>query len=113
MGRLRGPRLRMLLEAAEDVARTDMSEGVPCPHNLTIEHVMPQAWREYWGSDLRDDASRLRRDQVIQTLGNLTLVTRRLNPSLSNRPGPRRRPQRTASPAAANATRSSNTVSSS
>jgi hypothetical protein len=76
----------MLLEAAEDVARTDMSEGVPCPHNLTIEHVMPQAWREYWGSDLRHDASRLRRDKVVQTLGNLTLVTQRLNPSLSNRP---------------------------
>jgi hypothetical protein len=80
------PRLRMLLEAAEDVTRTKMSEGMPCPLHLTIEHVMPQAWREYWGTDLHDEASRARRDKVVQTLGNLTLVTHRLNPSLSNRP---------------------------
>jgi hypothetical protein len=80
------PRLRMLLEAAEDITRTEMSEGVPCPRNLTIEHVMPQAWREYWGSDLQDEASRARRDKIVQTLGNLTLATHRLNPALSNRP---------------------------
>lgn len=80
------PRLRMLLEVAEDVTRTKMSEGVPCPRGLTIEHVMPRAWREYWGADLGDDVSRLRRDKLVQTLGNLTLVTHRLNPSLSNRP---------------------------
>lgn len=79
-------RLRMLLESAEDVLRSDKSEGLPCPRNLTIEHIMPQAWREYWGADLHDDASRSRRDKVIQTLGNLTLVTHRLNPALSNRP---------------------------
>lgn len=43
------PRLRMLLEALEDDLRSsDKSEGQPCPRGLTVEHVMPQAWREHW-----------------------------------------------------------------
>jgi hypothetical protein len=81
------PRLRMLLEAIEDDLRTPLGEPERCPRGLTVEHVMPQAWREHWGSDVGDDeVAALRRDRRVQTLGNLTLVTGKLNPSLSNRP---------------------------
>jgi hypothetical protein len=81
------PRLRMLLEALEDSLRGPLGEGQPCPRNLTVEHVMPQAWREYWGSDIDgDDSAGVRRDQLVHSLGNLTLVNGRLNPTLSNRP---------------------------
>ena len=81
------PRLRMLLEALEDARRGPLGEGQLCPRNLTVEHVMPQAWREYWGSDVKDDEiAQLHRDQLIHTLGNLTLVNGKLNPALSNRP---------------------------
>lgn len=78
-------RLRMLLEAVEDSLRSDKSEEGRCPRNLTVEHIMPRAWREHWGGGISDEAA-AERDQLIHTLGNLTLVNNRLNPSLSNRP---------------------------
>jgi hypothetical protein len=80
------PRLRMLLEALEDDARSQKSEVGRCPRNLTVEHIMPQAWREHWSADGIDDSTASRRDRIIQTLGNLTLVNSKLNPALSNRP---------------------------
>jgi Protein of unknown function (DUF1524) len=81
-------RLQMLLEAIEDHYRTPKSEEQHCPRGrLTIEHVMPQGWREHWllpqGAD---EARATRRDRLVHTLGNLTLVNTRLNPALSNRP---------------------------
>ena len=81
------PRLRMVLEALEDSMRGPLGEGQPCPRNLSVEHVMPQAWREHWGADIDgDEVAALRRDHLVHTLGNLTLVSGRLNPTLSNRP---------------------------
>ncbi len=77
-------RLRMVLEALEDERRTDYSEA-PCPRGLTVEHIMPQAWREHWNEGL-DETEALERDGVIQTLGNLTLVNGKLNSHLSNFP---------------------------
>ena len=44
---------------------------------------MPQAWRVHWSADV-DDADV--RDALLHTLGNLTLVSGQLNPTLSNRP---------------------------
>jgi hypothetical protein len=79
-------RVRMVLEALEDQLRSKMSEDVGCPRNLTVEHVMPQAWREHWAGDDPDDMAAARRDRLVHTLGNLTLVTSKLNPSMSNKP---------------------------
>jgi hypothetical protein len=81
------PRLRMLLEAIEDSLRSPMGEGQPCPRNLTVEHVLPQGWREHWGGDISGDAvAELRRESLVHVLGNLTLVNQKLNPAMSNRP---------------------------
>ncbi|MGH3628586.1 MAG: DUF262 domain-containing protein [Sciscionella sp.] len=81
------PRLRMVLEALEDSMRGSLGEGQPCPRNLSVEHVMPQAWREHWGADIEgDEVAALHRDRIVHTLGNLTLVSGTLNPTLSNRP---------------------------
>jgi hypothetical protein len=81
------PRLRMVLEAIEDSLRGPLGEGQPCPRNLTVEHVMPQSWQEHWGADIAGDpVAALRRDGCVQLLGNLTLVTGKLNPTMSNRP---------------------------
>ncbi|WP_433223593.1 HNH endonuclease family protein [Microtetraspora malaysiensis] len=80
-------RLRMVLEALEDDRRGKWAEHEHCPRGtLTIEHVMPQSWEQYWGDDVTDHPARQRRDRLVQTLGNLTLVNERLNPKLSNRP---------------------------
>ncbi len=78
-------RLRMVLEALEDDMRTSMSEA-PCPRNLTVEHIMPQAWRDHWNAANLDPTASLLRDQLIHTLGNLTLVNPKLNSHLSNHP---------------------------
>jgi hypothetical protein len=76
----------MLLEALEDSLRGRLGEGQACPRKLTVEHVMPQAWRENWGADVvGDESAGLRRDRLVHSLGNLTLVNARLNPTLSNR----------------------------
>lgn len=57
------------------------------PGGLQVEHVMPRNWRTRWGEDVVGDAeAAARRDRVVDTIGNLTLVTQRLNGTLSNRP---------------------------
>ena len=65
----------MLLEALEDTYRGPLGEGQQCPRNLTVEHIMPQSWQGHWGADLEGDpVGALRRNQLVQSLGNLTLV---------------------------------------
>ncbi|MEU8242240.1 DUF262 domain-containing protein [Actinoplanes missouriensis] len=79
-------RLRMVLEALEDRRRTGKSEEALCPRNLTVEHILPQAWREHWLNGVTTEDEKRERDSLVHTLGNLTLVNNRLNPALSNRP---------------------------
>jgi hypothetical protein len=79
-------RLRMILEAIEEDRRTGKTEPVPIARDLTVEHVMPQEWHQHWplppGGDAIVDAAA--RDMLKQTIGNLTLVTGKLNPAMSN-----------------------------
>lgn len=77
-------RVRMLLEACEDRLRTDYSEQQVDRGKYTIEHVLPQTWRENWPLDTDDPERARQRNHLLHTLGNLTLVTKRLNPKLSN-----------------------------
>jgi hypothetical protein len=49
---------------------------------LTIEHVMPQTWQNHW--PLPEGMDPMARDATLQNIGNLTLVTDKLNPALSN-----------------------------
>ena len=82
-------RLRLVLEGVEQELRTSMTEQQDVPRNLTIEHVMPQAWREHWApptSEVGAEEPATERDRIIHSLGNLTLVNERLNPHLSNGP---------------------------
>ena len=86
-GNIRQNRLCIVLSAVEQKRRSERSEDVSLPANLQIEHVMPQKWRTHWSDGIADDASASgRRDRLVQTIGNLTLVTGNLNVSLSNRP---------------------------
>ncbi len=87
-------RLRILLEGIEGELRTDKAESDSVPRNLTIEHIMPQQWRENWGLqqvpsplDVESEfEAAQRRDSLIHSIGNLTLVNKKLNPALSNAP---------------------------
>ena len=80
-------RLRLVLEGIESELRSSLAETQAVPGNLTIEHVMPQGWRQNWQRPTHSgDLSRVEgtRDRLIHSVGNLTLVTGRLNASLSN-----------------------------
>jgi Protein of unknown function (DUF1524) len=86
-GNVKQSRLRMILSALELRYRTARHEEVPVPPKLEIEHVMPRGWRTHWADGIQRDPERAaNRDLLVDTLGNLTLVTKKLNGTLSNRP---------------------------
>jgi hypothetical protein len=77
----------MVLEALEDEARSPLADEAHVQRGtLTIEHVLPQKWRDHW--QLLDNGDELEaaalRERALHSLGNLTLVNGRLNPTLSN-----------------------------
>lgn len=87
--RLRRGRLRMVLESIEDHLRgwrggkqglggERVSRG-----KLAIEHVMPRKWQQHWPVLEGDEEDR---DRLIHTIGNLTLLTGKLNSTVSNGP---------------------------
>lgn len=81
-------RLRMVLEALEDATRTAFAEEQHVQRGkLTIEHVLPRSWHEYWPLSYSENDLELAavRDRSLHTIGNLTLVNEKLNPALSNR----------------------------
>ncbi|MDD9807429.1 MAG: DUF262 domain-containing HNH endonuclease family protein [Gammaproteobacteria bacterium] len=100
-------KLRYIFENIEKEMRNKFDEDVSVP-NLSIEHIMPRKWAENWalsngsiapsesygpleklrGEHLDEETQKLiqKRQQLINTFGNLTLVTTPLNSSLSNGP---------------------------
>lgn len=87
-------RLRIILEGIEEELRTDKAESGSAPLWLTIEHVMPQQWRDNWPPprDLEDGRDpEERRNSLIHSVGNLTLVNQPLNSLLSNDPWDKKR----------------------
>jgi hypothetical protein len=83
------PRLRMLLEALEAAMQSDLTDGIVVPHrSLSIEHLMPQSWQAHWKlpTGIDETQAMTRREALIHSLGNLTLLKQRLNAIQSNRP---------------------------
>jgi hypothetical protein len=76
----------MVLEALEQGMYSGLTEKVVLPTDLTVEHVLPQEWQPHW--PLTDGVdpfqARIERDAAKHRLGNLTLVTGKLNPKMSN-----------------------------
>lgn len=91
----RQARLRYIFEAVEHCKRANESEVVAIKSDLTIEHIMPQKWQENWpvpgfdhvpDDELNSDrfTRELEREQSINKMGNLTLLTHKLNAKVSN-----------------------------
>jgi hypothetical protein len=85
-------RLRMILEALEDHRRgypdwKPFAMGPVTRGIGTIEHLLPQNWRANWKPEWEaesDSEQSAQRDRTLQELGNLTLVTQRLNSRVSD-----------------------------
>lgn len=88
-------RVRMLLEALELELRTAKTEKIAIEERLTIEHLVPQEWEQHWPlpEGVDEEKAREERHRLLHTMGNLTLVTKKLNPALSNGPWKKKRPE--------------------
>lgn len=89
--RLSRARLRMVLEAIEDHLRGwkgGASSGLGGERvargKYAIEHIMPRRWQTHW--PLPEGKLAVERDALLDTIGNLTLLTGRLNSKVSNGP---------------------------
>jgi Protein of unknown function DUF262/Protein of unknown function (DUF1524) len=85
--RLKRSRGRMILEALEAALHTGKSEKVQVEKKLTIEHLLPREWEDHWplpGGEGEADKNARARNAVLHKVGNLSLLTKRLNPSVSN-----------------------------
>ena len=79
-------RRKMVLEAIEQCYRGDKSEPLGDTSNLTIEHIMPQEWGRHYPLIEDTAEAKEKRNDAVNRIGNLTLVTGRLNASMSNAP---------------------------
>jgi hypothetical protein len=95
-GRIAQPRLKWILSELELASHTKFDEAKGLRDDLSIEHVLPDAWTTHWrlsdGTDAREraglSADQLaeieRRDRLKHTLGNLTLLTAPANAEALN-----------------------------
>lgn len=85
--RINQRRLRMVFRAIEqDLRDTGYSETLEITEQLEIEHILPQEWAHNWPlpGEEPEEVERINRDEVKNTIGNLTVLTDKLNPSVSN-----------------------------
>lgn len=104
--RLTPLRVRTVLEAIERQKRQKFHETDQLADDLSVEHILPSEWEEHWplpsgeqptGDEkfqaifaTEEDDSRIgqivRRNRLLNTFGNLTILTKPLNASVSNGP---------------------------
>jgi len=93
--KIKRSKLRVILEALNVALRTPKTEALKIPRELTIEHLMPREWERHWPLHPVDgmtvDQASDAREDIVDTIGNLTLLTKELNPSVSNGPWPKKR----------------------
>lgn len=77
-------RLRMYLEAVENAYRSETHQPQVARTGLPIEHVLPQKWQDHW--PVSGPGAALERQERVNRLGNLTLLTASLNSKVSNGP---------------------------
>lgn len=97
----RQKRLVYMFSKIETHLKTKFSENIEISSELTIEHIMPQNWVNNWPLPIENsepdnndldglmekisyEALETARNDFINTFGNLTLLTQKLNSSISN-----------------------------
>ena len=104
--RLTPLRVRTVLEAIEREKRQKFHETDQLNSDLSVEHILPSEWDEHWplpdgerptGDEtwqamfaMEENETRVgqivRRNRLLNTFGNLTVLTKPLNSSVSNGP---------------------------
>lgn len=92
--KIRQPRLRMVLEAIEDHrrgwrgGREGMGGARVLRGKYAIEHVLPRQWDKHWPCQSPEEEAE--RERLVHSIGNLTLLTGRLNSTVSNSAWPQK-----------------------
>jgi len=95
--RVKKSKQRMILEALEASLHSEKTEKVKIERKLTVEHLLPVEWERHWPLVVREDTPEAQadalknRNNVLHRIGNLTLLTKVLNPSVSNGPWTKKR----------------------
>lgn len=103
-------RIVHIMRRINETLMSGMNEHISIANALTIEHILPSSWITHWplpdGSkgltfreirtrdhdDPHAEATR-RREGLLHTLGNLTILAQPLNSALSNAPWNEKRPK--------------------
>ncbi|MBT0995529.1 DUF262 domain-containing protein [Cellulomonas sp. DKR-3] len=91
---MRRAQLQQVLLALDAAATGPRAELVEHKHKLSIEHLLPQSWRDNWPLPDEERAAEREaeaREALLHTIGNLALVTGPLNSALSNGSWPTKR----------------------
>lgn len=93
-------RLRLLLGAVDRKLQNERHKSEPIDiryEKLQVEHVIPKEWRRYWpvqsANPLERQVLEQERESHVNRIGNLTLASDRLNPSMGNDPWELKRQQ--------------------
>lgn len=85
-------RIKDVLWELEEASRTKLAEKTSMPTGLWTEHVLPVSWNKDWPYEdgefverFSSDPKAERRNGLLHTLGNLTLLTSSLNISSGNK----------------------------
>ncbi|MCE9620837.1 MAG: DUF262 domain-containing protein [Actinomycetia bacterium] len=82
-------RMRSLLVGLENQLRSTLNEDVGAvsakKSDLSVEHLLPQKWQDGWPTVDGTEEAATQRQDAVHRLGNLTLLTHALNPTLSNK----------------------------
>ena len=99
---LQNPKVVHILERLNNTYLSVKSEDITIESPLTVEHILPQDWLDHWplpdGSkgltvqalwestpdNARAEATK-RRNAILQTFGNLTIISQPLNSSVKNK----------------------------
>jgi uncharacterized protein with ParB-like and HNH nuclease domain len=106
---LNNAKLVHVLRRVSETYVNNLNEQITIDGPLTVEHILPQNWIDHWplssgergltdhelydadSDDPKTVASR-HRNTVLQTMGNLTILTQELNSSVSNSAWPTKKP---------------------
>ena len=83
--------LRGIAQTMHEERTDDLAMPFGLKTTLTVEHVAPQNWERHWKKDLDfgdGDEDRQKLNRLVHRIGNLTLVTRALNPKLGDKAWP-------------------------